>query len=94
MTVTSSTTTTTTPVRPGQLWAATDPRHRGRTLRVQEIVGDKALCVVVSNTDRLQAAVNAGAPGRADMRGRFTRIRLDRLRPNRTGYRLVKDAEP
>lgn len=60
---------------------------------MQEIVGDKALCVVVSNTDRLQAAVNVGAPGRPDMRGRFTRIRLDRLRPTRTGYRLVQDVD-
>lgn len=80
-------------VRPNQLWAAADPRYRGRTLRVQQIVGDKALCVVETNTNQLQALVDAGAANRPDMRGRTVRIRLDRLRPNRTGYRLVKETD-
>ena len=78
-------------VQPDQLWAAADPRYQGRTLRVQQIVGDKALCVVETNTHRQQALVDAGATNRPDMRGRTVRIRLDRLRPNRTGYRLVKE---
>lgn len=80
-------------VLPGQVWADVDPRRRGRTIRVEEITGDKSLCMILTNTDQLQALVDAGAPNRPDMRGRRTRVRLDRLRPTRTGYRLVRDAE-
>lgn len=88
-----TTTTGAPPVRPGQAWADTDPRHRGRTIRVEEIVGEKALCIIVTNRHEQQALVDGGVANRPDMRGRRTRIRLDRLRPNRTGYRLIKDAE-
>jgi hypothetical protein len=38
-------------VRPGQVWAGNDPRAAGRTIRVERLDGDKAICRVLTNSD-------------------------------------------
>lgn len=70
-------------VEPGQVWADMDPRSRGRLVQVMD----------VSETHATVEVVRAG-PGligrcRGQRTQRRTRIRLDRFRPNRTGYRLA-----
>ena len=88
-----------TDVRPGQIWADADPRSAGRTIRVDEIVGDKARCTVLTNYDETQAYVDNPdskptymANAYRDRRGKVTTISLKRFVPNSTGYRLVEDA--
>ncbi len=85
-----------TTVEPGQVWADNDPRAAGRTLRVDTIDGDKAICTVLTNTNETQAyldrpdtkpAYMAGAY--SDRRGTQTRVALKRFAPTSTGYRLV-----
>lgn len=80
-------------VRPGQIWADNDWRSAGRTLRVIEIVGDKALCEVVTNSDDVQQKVDQKSPWVTDRRGKKTGISLSRFRPTSTGYRLAQDAD-
>ena len=64
-------------VRPGQVWADNDPRAAGRHIRIDAV-------------DVTHATVEAcDSQGRRLLRARQTRIRLDRFRPTRTGYRLV-----
>lgn len=70
-----------TEVKPGQVWADNDPREEGRTLRVERIEDDKAICTVLSN--RSVGSYTASV-------GRITRISLRRFRPTSTGYRLVE----
>lgn len=87
-------------VRPGQTWADNDPRCAGRTIRVDSIDGDKAVCTVLTNSDDTQKHLDAyNKPGRyprgpilKDTRGKVRRISLSRFRPTSTGYRLVADA--
>lgn len=85
----------TIPVRPGQVWADNDPRVAGRTLRVDVIEGEHALCTVLTNAGGQQRLLeNPPSWWRArDNRGKQTRISLRRFRPTSTGYRLIKDAE-
>ncbi len=87
-----------TDVTPGQVWADNDPRAVGRTLRVDAIDGDKAICTVLTNTAETQAfldrpdtkpAYMASAYG--DRRGKQTRVSLKRFVPTSTGYRLLED---
>ncbi|MCI4659661.1 hypothetical protein [Cryobacterium zhongshanensis] len=66
-------------VKVGQIWADNDVRSKPRTIRVVEIIGEKALVEVVTPA---AAAVNKGAR---------TRVALKRFRPIATGYRLVTD---
>jgi hypothetical protein len=87
-----------TDVKPGQIWADNDPRAAGRTIRVDAIDGDKAICTVVTNTNETQAYVDSPASkptymasAYSDRRGRQTRISLTRFVPNSTGYRLLED---
>lgn len=80
-------------VRPGQIWADNDWRSAGRTIRVLEIVGDKALCQVVTNSDDVQQKVDHKSPWVTDRRGKNTGISLRRFRPTSTGYRLVQNAD-
>jgi hypothetical protein len=84
-------------VRVGQVWTDNDPRAEGRTLKVLEIKrrqymataswryqqfeGDFALCQVL--TERMGT--------RKSQLGRKVWIRVDRMRPTATGYRLVAD---
>lgn len=71
-------------VRPGQVWADNDKRGYGRKVRVVEIIeawGDR-YAVVEQVTGRRSYDAKPG---------KRTKIRLDRFRPNSTGYRLVTD---
>ncbi|MET8985880.1 hypothetical protein ABZW49_10565 [Nonomuraea wenchangensis] len=89
-------------VRPGQVWADNDERSAGRTLRVDAIEGDKAVCTVLTNSDDTQKHLDAyERPGRSrypsgpllrDTRGKVRRISLSRFRPTSTGYRLIADS--
>lgn len=76
----------TTPESPapavGQVWQDNDPRSYGRRLRIVEIDGTHAVCVLVT----ARQPVSSAKPGRR------TRIRLDRFRPTSTGYRYVGEA--
>jgi hypothetical protein len=83
------------PVEPGQIWADNDWRADGRTVRVDRIDGNKAICTVLTNrhTAQDQLDQHPNVVGIVDQRGKPTRIRLDRLRPTSTGYRLVQHAD-
>lgn len=73
-----------TEIRVGQTWADNDPRCKGRTVKVVAIETGyirRAVCDVV--TDR---------GGNPPNRPREVRIRVDRLHPTSTGYRLVSEA--
>jgi len=73
----------TPPPAVGQIWQDNDPRGDGRTIRIVEI--DGAYAMVQSVHPHLHRP------------GRRTRIRLDRLRPTRNGYRYVghpEDTDP
>jgi hypothetical protein len=87
----------TTEVRPGQVWADNDPRSAGRTLRVDSIDGGKAICTILTNSSDEQAAIECppGSLGYTpkDTRGKTTRISLSRIKPTRTGYRLIEAPE-
>lgn len=74
-------------VKPGQVWADNDQRSAGRTIRVDRIEGDKAVCTILTNRD----AADLNDWG-TDMRGRQVRIKVSRFRPTSTGYRLVEEA--
>ena len=87
-------------VKPGQVWADNDWRAKGRTLRVDEVKkavnSDHlyALCTVLTNSDSTQADLDspAGRIWAKDTRGKKVQIRVDRMRPTSTGYRLLEDA--
>jgi len=67
-------------VRAGQVWADNDSRCKGRrTLRVEQVVGDKAVCLTLTDWD-----------GRPDGQRR-TLIAVRRFKPTSTGYRLIQD---
>ena len=74
-----------TDVKPGQCWADNDPRSEGRTLRVESIEGDKAVCTILTNCDSYK-----GSAWQRDMVGKTTRISLSRFKPTSTGYRLLE----
>ncbi|MFC4006862.1 hypothetical protein ACFOY2_06500 [Nonomuraea purpurea] len=71
-----------------------DPRCTGRTIHVDSIDGDKAVCTVLTNSDATQRDLDAYTkPGRnpsgpilRDTRGKVGRISLSRFRPTCTGY--------
>lgn len=71
-----------TEIRAGQIWADNDSRSEGRTLRVCAIELGCAICEVVTE-------IGGKKPARL---GRKVRIKLDRLHPTSTGYRLVSEA--
>lgn len=87
-------TTTEHHVRPGQIWADNDARNEGRTLRVDRIEihafghgvlegrVPHAVCTVLTQPDDRPWALT----------GRQVTIRVSRMRPTSTGYRLVTDA--
>jgi hypothetical protein len=67
----------------GQTWADNDPRCLGRTVRIVAIERGyirRAICEVVT--------VGGGEP---PSKPREVRIKVDRLHPTSTGYRLVSD---
>ena len=74
---------TNSPVQVGQVWADNDPRVYGRTVKVEAIDGDKAVCrVLATPVDYPQ--------GRT---GHTTKISIGRFKPTSTGYRLIRDAD-
>jgi hypothetical protein len=76
-------------VQPGQVWA--DNRSAGRTLRIDSTAHGNATCIVVSNSDEVQAYCDQywghfhpGVPAPAgkaygDKRGTTTRIAIARF---------------
>jgi hypothetical protein len=78
-----------TEVKPGQVWADNDPRCEGRTLRVEAIEDTKAVCVVLTNSKLTQGHLDQKTGWAKDMRGKTTKISLNRFRPTSTGYRLL-----
>ena len=72
-------------VRPGQVWADNDHRVEGRTLRVDKIDGDHAICTVVTGPNP------AASTDRSV--GKQRRILLRRFTPTSTGYRLVYESD-
>ena len=86
--VTTPTDSRTTPssstsLRVGQVWADNDPRVKGRTVKVEAIEGEKALC-------RVLAAPFDSPETRT---GHTTRISARRFTPTSTGYRLIREAD-
>jgi hypothetical protein len=72
--------------QPQEVWADNDKRSNGRTLRVDEVTGNYALCSVLTV-----------AGGRsAETKGKFPKIRilLARFTGNSTGYTLVETETP
>jgi hypothetical protein len=70
-----------TEIRVGQIWADNDPRCKGRTVRIFGFDdAGRATCVVLTNADGKPPAI-----------GRVVRIKVDRLHPTSTGYRLIED---
>ena len=69
-------------VRVGQVWADHDSRAYGRTLRVDKIMGGSAFCTILTNSNDTQERIDHGLPGRSDRRGKQTRIKLNRFRPD------------
>lgn len=72
------------PVRPGQTWVDNDPRTKrehgvDRYVRVTALDGDFAVCEAWYD--------------RAGAHSRTVRIRIDRFKPTRTGYRFVSNAD-
>lgn len=68
------------PVKVGQIWEDCDYRAAGRQIRVIEINGDKA------TVETTQRARNSFGPT-----GRKTIISIKRMKPTKSGYRLVAD---
>lgn len=81
-------------VEPGQVWADNDNRCKGRTIRVDSIDGDRAVCTVLTNPTSTQERIDRGDQSNIqDTRGKQTRISLRRFRPTSTGYRLLANSE-
>lgn len=74
---------TTPTVEVGQVWDDNDPRSIGRQVEVISI--DETHATVGVITERGGGA-RPSAP-------RLTRIRLNRFRPTRTGYRLTTESD-
>lgn len=70
-------------VRPGQVWASTDPRAEGRTVRVLRLAPGGLLARVVVLT--LARNATSGA-------GRQHWVLVRRFRPTSRGYVLLADA--
>lgn len=45
-------------VKVGDVWKDNDPRSAGRTLRIDAIEGDRAVCTVLTNSDDTQATLD------------------------------------
>jgi hypothetical protein len=85
-------------IRTGQIWADNDKRNKGRTLRVDHVTttldGEpfKVFCTILTNSDEVQASLDAHPNSYIDRRGKQTAIDVSRMRPTSTGYRLIQDA--
>jgi hypothetical protein len=78
-------------VKPGQIWADNDKRQQGRTLLVERVDGDRALCRILTNRDVVQRDIERHyAAGMQDRHGKTVSVAVARMRPTSTGYRLVQ----
>ncbi|GGS74201.1 hypothetical protein GCM10010156_36430 [Planobispora rosea] len=86
------------PVTPGSVWRDRRDIDGMRTLRVESIDGERAVCTTLTNSSevhrRLMLAAEHPEYGPLygnvrDMRGSTTRILLDRFRPTCNGFDLV-----
>lgn len=68
-------------VEVGQVWADNDWRSEGRRVKVIAIEGTHAIVELVA----------VGRGQFVGSIGRRSRIRLDRMKPNSTGYRLTTE---
>ena len=75
-------------VRPGQVWEDTDPRHAGRTIRVDALISKgtdgvltHAVCTVLTVSRNV---------GRSQVGNKTRPIALSRFRPYNRGYQLVE----
>jgi hypothetical protein len=71
-------------VKVGQIWADNDKRSRGRKVKVLEVHTEMADGTPFKNPYAIVQPPFGN--------GRKTTIRLDRFRPNATGYTLVSDS--
>ena len=75
-----------TVIRVGQVWADNDSRGQGLGLRTLKVVAiekgyvHRAICEVLTDWD-----------GEPPQRAREVRIKVDRMRPTSSGYRLVEE---
>ncbi len=81
-------------VRPGQVWADNDWRQAGRTLRVVDLVhdslrGGELTAVLEVLTDR---SPTRNYPAGLSQVGKRVRVRVRRMRPTSTGFRLLTEA--
>lgn len=80
---------------PGKLWEDADPRilkeqGQRRRVRIESVEGDRAR--VLSWYERPATGAVGVTVWERRSAPRPSTIRLDRFKPNRTGYRLVEDA--
>ena len=82
-------------VEPGQVWEDCDKRNPGRQLKVLAIVvrlGRKvAECEILSNGGRPSTFASPENKGKG-LVGHKTYIRVSRMKPGSTGYKLVAPA--
>lgn len=84
-------------VKPGQVWADMDKRSAGRHVRIVAVEEEQPTVAgnmpIPARALVEEVALNAESGVVTPLRrARQTRIRLDRFRPNATGYRLIQDA--
>ncbi|RBQ17790.1 hypothetical protein DP939_23300 [Spongiactinospora rosea] len=74
------------------MWA--DLRAHGRTVLVETVESDHAVCTTLTNSDEVHRLLNQADPCHTtrDMRGTISRIRLDRFRPTANGFEYVTSA--
>ena len=79
----------------GQVFADTDPRAEGRTLRIESFTAAQdneeliALCTVLTMPHHIQQEIDAGV-SRKDTRGSIVKIRVRRFMTHKVGgYRLL-----
>ncbi|WP_329089342.1 hypothetical protein [Streptosporangium sp. NBC_01469] len=88
------------PVTPGSVWRDRGDLFGTRTLRVERIEGERAVCITLTNSYEVQrqltlaARCPEGSPfsNTRDMRGFTTRILLDRFRPTASGFDFITAA--
>lgn len=74
-----------TVIRVGQTWADNDPRCEGRRTV-------KVVAIEMGYVRRAVCEVLTDSSGVAPARPREVRIKVDRLHPTSTGYRLIEEA--
>lgn len=82
-------------VLPGQIYADSDYRKPGRTLRIDRLIldGEYAACIVLTNYDFVQESLDKGYLTYKDMRGSETCIKVRRFYAGARSYRLLYEPE-